>query len=75
MPIKIIDTEDHFGFKNEELNYNELNEVFKATIFVFDWEKDYNIIERIGKRVLSDDTCSTFEYEPIIERAKKAILK
>jgi len=75
VPIKIIDTEENFGFKNDEMNYNELNEVFKATIFVFNWEKDQSKIERIGERVMSEGTCSTFDYEPIIERAKKAILK
>lgn len=72
LPIKIIETEENFGQKKGELNYTELNEVFKATIYVFDWENDESKIERIGKRVLSEGNCSTFDYEPIIERAKKA---
>lgn len=71
-PIKIIETEENFGQKNGELNYTELNEVFKATVYIFDWENDESKIERIGKRVLSEGNCSTFDYEPIIERAKKA---
>lgn len=75
VPIKIIETEENFGHKNNELNYNELNEVFKATIIVFDWENDQSQIEEIGKRVMSEGTCSTFEYEPIIERAELAIIK
>ena len=71
-PIKIIDTEENFGQDNGELNYEELNEVFKATIYVFDWDNDKSQIDRIGKRVLSEGSCSTFEYEPILERAEKA---
>ena len=73
LPIKIIETEENFGHKNGELNYNELNEVFRANIHIFDWENDDGKIERIGKRVLSEGSCSTFDYEPIIERAEKAI--
>ncbi|MEP0457197.1 hypothetical protein [Nonlabens sp.] len=72
LPIKIIETEENFGEKNGELNYNQLNEVFRANIHIFDWESDDGKIERIGKRVLSEGSCSTFDYEPIIERAEKA---
>ena len=72
IPIKIIETEENFGHENGELNYQELNEVFTATIYVFDWENDESKIERTGKRVLSEGSCSTFDYEPTIERAKKA---
>lgn len=73
LPIKIVETEENFGHKNGELNYKELNEVFKATIYIFDWENDKSKIERIGKRVLSEGSCSTFDYEPILERVKKII--
>jgi len=75
LPIKIIETEENFGQKNGELNYTEINEIFKATIYVYDWENDESKIERTGKRVLSEGNCSTFDYEPIIERAKKATSK
>lgn len=74
-PIKIIETEENFGYKNGDLNYNELNEVFKAIIYVFDWENDESKIKRIGKRVMSEGNCATFDYEPILERAKKATTK
>lgn len=73
IPIKIIETEENFGHENGELNYKEINEVFRATIYVFDWENDESKIERTGKRVLSEGTCSTFDYESTIERAKKAM--
>lgn len=72
IPIKIIETEENFENQNGELNYKELNEVFRATIYVFDWENDESKIERTGKRILSEGSCSTFDYEPTIERAKKA---
>lgn len=73
IPIKIIETEENFGHKNGELDYNELKEVFRANIYVFDWENDNGKIERIGKRILSEGSCSNFDYEPILERAKKTI--
>lgn len=73
IPIKIIEIEENFSQKNGELNYKELNEVFRVTIYVFDWENDQSTIQRIGERIFSEGSCSTFEYEPIIERAKKAI--
>ncbi|OAD90784.1 hypothetical protein A7A78_13810 [Aequorivita soesokkakensis] len=74
-PIKIIETEENFGYKNGKLNYNEIKEVFKATIYIFDWETDDNEIKRIGKRVMSEGNCSNFDYEPILERAEKALSK
>ncbi len=73
LPIKIVETEENFGHKNGELNYKELNEVFKATIYILNWENDKSKIERIGKRVLSEGSCSTFDYEPILQRAKKTV--
>ena len=73
LPIKIIETEENFRHQNGELNYKELNEVFRAYIYVFDWKKDESKIERIGKRVLSEGSCSSFDYEPTIERAIKAV--
>ncbi|PHS63388.1 MAG: hypothetical protein COB12_09575 [Flavobacterium sp.] len=73
LPIKIIETEENFGHKNGELNYKELNEVFKATIYVFDWKNDESEVKRIGKRIMSEASCSMYELtESIIERAKKA---
>ncbi|HEY9084112.1 MAG TPA: hypothetical protein VIN73_12330 [Vicingaceae bacterium] len=73
IPIKIIETEENFGLENGELNYGELKEVFRVIIYVLDWENDDSKTEWTGKRIMSEGTCSTFEYEPIIEQAKKAI--
>ena len=75
IPIKIIETEENFGHENGELNYKKLNEVFRATIHIFDWENDESKIIRTGKRVLSEGSCSTFDYELTIERAKKATME
>ena len=72
-PIKIIEIEENFSLTNHEVEYDELNEVFRAVIYMFDWESDKSKIERIAERNLSEGNCSTFDYEPIIERAKKAI--
>lgn len=73
VPIKIIDTEENFSYENDDINYYELNEVFKATIYVFDWEDDDTEIIIEGNRVISEGNCSTFEYESIIELAEKAL--
>ena len=75
MPIKIIETEEKFSHLNGELNYKKLNEVFRATTHIFDWENDESKIVRIGKRVLSEGSCSTFDYEPTIERTIKATME
>ncbi len=71
-PIKIIEIEENFRFTNHGVEYDELNEVFRAKIYVFDWENNMSKINRIGERNMSEGNCSTFDYEPIIERAKKA---
>lgn len=71
-PIKIIETEENFRRTNNGMEYDELNEVFKAEIYVFDWEMDNSKIILTGKRFMSEGSCSTYDYEPIIERAKKA---
>ncbi|MBQ4915475.1 hypothetical protein J8L85_13555 [Maribacter sp. MMG018] len=72
IPIKIIETEKNFGYINGKMNFKELNEVFKVTIHIFDWEKeDYKIVQT-GKRVLSEGSYSKFDYEEIIKSVKKA---
>lgn len=72
IPIKIIETEENFGHESGKLN-KELNEVFRAIIYIFDWEGDISTIERIGERVFSEGTCSAFDYESTMEWAQKAI--
>lgn len=72
-PIKIIEIEENFNQTNPSVNYDKINEVFRAEIYVFDWEKDNSKVERTGERNMSEGNCSTFDYEPIIERAKNAV--
>jgi hypothetical protein len=76
-PIQIIDREENFKFKddNTTLDRTKLIQVFKATIYVLDWEKDDSKMITEGKRVLSEGTCSNFEYEPLIDAAKKLVGK
>ncbi|CAM1363624.1 conserved protein of unknown function [Tenacibaculum soleae] len=70
-PIKIIETEENFGHKDGEINYKELNEVYRETLYVFDWENDEAEIKRIGKRNMSEASCSMYELaESLIERAE-----
>jgi len=72
IPIKIIETEENFGHENGEINYKELNEVYRETLYVFDWENDEVEIKRIGKRNMSEASCSMYELaESVIERAEK----
>ncbi len=71
-PIKIIECEENFESTDQGVVYDELNVVFRAEVYVFDWENDISNIKRFGKRNMSKGICSTFGYKPIIERAKKA---
>lgn len=73
IPVKIIETEENFEFNNNEINYSVLNEVFKVNIYVFDWEKDSCQIIPNGKRVLSDDFCSVFEFDSILDLVNKVL--
>ncbi|WP_405207155.1 hypothetical protein [Aquimarina sp. LLG6339-5] len=73
VPIKVIETEENFERTDDGLNYSKLNQVFKQEFFVFNWEMGEGEYEKTGKRVMSEGGCSHFDYEPIIERAEKAI--
>ncbi|MBL4707939.1 MAG: hypothetical protein JKY48_05800 [Flavobacteriales bacterium] len=74
LAIKIIETEENFERTNSDLDYNELNEVFKESIYVFDWKMDQGKIIRSGKRNMSEMSCSTFELvEPILEQVQELI--
>ena len=73
IPIKILETEENFGHTNDGLNYEELNEVYREMIYVFDWKNDNAKIKRTGKRNMSEASCSMYELtESVMERAKKA---
>jgi hypothetical protein len=73
IPIQIIETEENFGHTNDGLNYEELNEVYREIIYVFDWNNDNAKIKRIGKRNMSEASCSMYELaESVLEKAKKA---
>lgn len=75
-PIKIIETEENFGSKNDELNNEELKEVYREVIYVLDWKNDSTEIKRIGKRIMSEPSCSMYELvEPVIARAEKAAME
>ncbi|WP_109435456.1 hypothetical protein [Aquimarina sp. AU119] len=73
-PIKVIEIEENFERTNDGLNFSKLDQTFKQEFFVFDWEMGEGKYKKIGKRVMTEGGCSHFEsYEPIIERAKKAL--
>ena len=67
-PIKITDREENFKWNEVQSgwDYTELNQIFQADIFIFDWEMDKNKTLMQGQRKLSEGTCSIFEYEPLI---------
>ncbi len=75
IPIFIIDKEENFAQNENGLDYSKLVEVFKAEVYVFDWQEDQGKIVNTGERVQSEGSCSNFEFEPIIERAKDALEK
>lgn len=76
-PIQIIEREENFKIKDDQssMDYSILKEVFRATIYILDWDTDNSKVIYSGKRVLSEGTCSNFEYEPLLEEAQKLINK
>jgi hypothetical protein len=76
-PIKIIDTEENFKLKSDQttFDYSQLDRVFEATIYIFDWDLDRNQTMIKGKRNLSEGTCAISEYEGTIDIAKRLLNK
>ena len=74
-PIKIIDREENFKVKDDQsgLDYTKLNQVFEASIYVVNWDKDDSKIVRKGERKLSEGVCSNLDYEPLVDRVKKLV--
>lgn len=72
-PIKIIEKEALFVFENNELNYAKLETNFTAVIHITNWKKNNSRIMRKGTRAISKRSFDTEDYQPIIDRAKKAI--
>lgn len=74
-PIKIIDREEIFKIKDDQtgLDYMKLNQVFEASIYVINWEKDDSKIVKKGERKFSEGVCSNLDYEPLIDRVKKLL--
>jgi hypothetical protein len=74
-PIQIIEREEDYVFKDDQttLDHSKLNQVFEAIIYVIDWDKDDSFVVIEGKRVLSEGTCSNYEYEPLIDIAQKVL--
>lgn len=76
-PIMIIDKEENFPVKVDQsgLDYTQLKKVFEAKIYIFDWNNDLSKTVFEGERNLSEGTCSTFEYEGVIETALDLLKK
>ena len=74
-PIKIIDREENFKIKDDQsgLDYTKLIQVFEASIYVVNWDKDDSKIVRKGERKLSEGVCSNLDYEPLVDRVKKLV--
>jgi hypothetical protein len=69
-PIKITESEALFAFEDGDLNYEKLETSFTATLYIFDWQNDNFLIERNGKRFISETQFSAADYQPILDRAK-----
>jgi hypothetical protein len=76
-PIKVIDTEENFKLKADQsaFDYTKLVKVFEAAIYIFDWDLDRSETKIEGKRILSDGTCATFEYDAKIDVVKELLRK
>jgi hypothetical protein len=76
-PIKIIDREENYKMKDDQsgLDYAKLNQVFEASIYVVNWDRDDSKIMRKGEREFSEGVCSNFDYQPLIESVKKLLMR
>ncbi len=81
-PIKIIETEENFEQTSNGFNYEDLKEVYKEIVYVFDWEnytwKNPKLSKKqIGKRKFSEDGgCKWYDgIKETLVLAKKAITK
>ncbi len=74
-PIKLIDREQNYKVKDDQsgLDYSKLNQVFEASIYIFNWDKGDSEMIKKGERKFSEGTCSNFEYEPLVDRVKKLV--
>ncbi len=72
-PIKLIESEENFPMNHDEsgFDYTVLNQVFKATFWIYNWNMDEMDVVREGKRISSDGTCSIYEYSPLIELGER----
>lgn len=76
-PLKITDREENFKWLEDQTgwDYSELNQVFQADVFVFDWETGENKTIKQGERKLSEGTNAIFDYKPLTELAKELMKK
>ena len=73
VPIKVIEIEENFKQVKDGLDDSNSIEVFKAIIYVFDWDNDKSKIIKKGKRIFTEGSCATFDYEPLIDNTKNSI--
>lgn len=71
-PVKVVEIEENFAFREDQTgwDYSKINQVFKATYWVYNWEMDNMESAIEGKRQLSSP-CSVFEHIPLIELGEK----
>jgi hypothetical protein len=76
-PTKVIDREENFKTKEDKsgFDYTKLNQVFEATIYVINWDKDESKVLKKGERKFSEGVCSNLDYEPLVDSVKKLIDK
>jgi hypothetical protein len=77
LPTKVIEREENFKTKDDQsgLDYTKLNQVFEATVYFTNWDKDESKVLKKGKRKFSEGECSNLAYEPLVRRAKNLINK
>ncbi|MGG6230747.1 hypothetical protein [Tenacibaculum sp. SDUM215027] len=72
-PIKIIETEDNFAETPTGLNYKKLNNAYKVTHDILNWEQQKKITKEAGTRVFSTHKKAILDYKLLIDSAKQAI--
>ncbi|WP_299008740.1 hypothetical protein [uncultured Tenacibaculum sp.] len=72
-PIKIIESEDIFAETPTGLNYKKLNNAYKVTHDILNWEHKKIITKEAGTRVFNTPKKAILDYNLLIDSAKKTI--
>ena len=74
IPIYITEKEENFQREQDSIQYGgPLIVVYEVKLFILDWSNDRSGKVETGTRIISEGTCSSYEYEQMMEEAMNLI--